>query len=95
MAQDVKVDFGKLQPTKLGWGQRECGKKKRARSQVLGMDVSICSSDEERINSTTGGMTLSGIGGTDMARKAKKCKFGKVKSGPRKGLCRKQRRRSR
>ena len=27
--------------------------------------------------------------------KAKACKFGKVKSGPRKGRCRKQRKRSR
>ena len=87
------VNFGKLKPTKVGWGLRRCGKKEKAQSKVLGQEVVICGVAADRIENTTGGMTLSGITGgkKPMAKRKKKCKFGKVKSGKRKGLCRKQR----
>jgi hypothetical protein len=65
-----KVDFGKLSSTRLGWRYRKCGKKLKARSRVLDMDVVICSAAADRVEETTGGMTLSGInGGTKMARR--------------------------
>jgi len=89
----AKTDFGKLPATKLGWGFRKCGGKEKAHSKVLDQEVVICSVAVDRIENTTGGMTLSGLTGGDktMARRKKKCKFGVVKSGKRKGLCRKQR----
>jgi len=90
----VEVDFGKLRSTKLGWSYRKCGDKVMAHSKVLNDEVTLCDVDQDRITGKTGGMTLSGRQGVKMAR-AKKCKFGKVKSGPRKGLCRKQRARRR
>lgn len=85
----AKVDLSGLRGTKLGWKHRGCGDTVVARSKVLNEEVTLCSADADRVNTKTGGMTLSGIqGGHHMARKTRRCKFGVVKSGPRKGMCR-------
>jgi len=85
----AKADLSGLRPTKLGWGHRKCGEKVTAHSKVLDEDITLCSVDADRVNTKTGGMVLSGVkGGQKMA--TRKCKYGKVKGGPRKGLCRKK-----
>ena len=84
----AKVDLSGLRPIKLGWGHRKCGEKVIAHSKVLDEDITLCSVDADRADNKTGGMVLSGIKGGHQMAKKKRCKFGVVKSGPRKGMCR-------
>jgi len=84
-----------LPMTDIPASDRRCGGLTTMHSPTLGRVVEVCKTAARRVAKKTGGMVPSKPnGGVQMAnRKKRRCRYGVVKSGKRKGQCLKQPRR--
>ena len=87
-----------LPMTELAQPERRCGGVTQLYSPTLGRVVAVCKTAARRVADKPGGMVpAQQNGGAIMAkrRRKRKCKYGVVKTGKRKGQCLKNKRRKR